>query len=125
MSAAGIVAGALFGFLLARVARSYFTDVTMPGLLPVVASALVLLTVALVAVRTLQRSRFGRNVVAVRDNPVQAAAMGISVTRTRRSSHLTAAAGETSAQSLSWSGGPANRIATSLIPNAAVSPSAG
>jgi putative ABC transport system permease protein len=49
MSAAGIVAGALFGFLLARVARSYFTDVTMPGLLPVVASALVLLTVALVA----------------------------------------------------------------------------
>jgi ABC-type antimicrobial peptide transport system permease subunit len=49
MSAAGIVAGALFGFLLARVARRYFTDVTMPGVFPVVASAFVLLTVALVA----------------------------------------------------------------------------
>ena len=43
----------------------------------------VLLAVALLVVRTLQRSRFGRNVVAVRDNPVQAAAMGISVTRTK------------------------------------------
>jgi ABC-type branched-subunit amino acid transport system permease subunit len=43
----------------------------------------VLLAVALLVVRTLQRARFGRNVVAVRDNPVQAAAMGISVTRTK------------------------------------------
>jgi ABC-type antimicrobial peptide transport system permease subunit len=49
MSAAGIVAGAVIGFVLARVARSYFEDVTMPGVFPVAASALVLLTVAIVA----------------------------------------------------------------------------
>jgi putative ABC transport system permease protein len=49
MAAAGIVAGAVFGFLLARVARSFFADVTMPGVFPVAASALVLLTVAVVA----------------------------------------------------------------------------
>jgi len=49
MAAAGIVAGAIFGFVLARAARSYFADVTMPGVLPVVASAFVLLAVALVA----------------------------------------------------------------------------
>jgi predicted permease len=46
MAAAGIVAGALFGFVLVRVARSYFADVIMPGVLPMAASALVLLTVA-------------------------------------------------------------------------------
>src|SRR4029434_4575208 len=44
MAAAGILAGAVFGFVLARVARSYFADVTMPGFFPVAASALVLLT---------------------------------------------------------------------------------
>jgi putative ABC transport system permease protein len=49
MAAAGIVAGAVFGFLLARVARSFFADVMMPGVFPVAASALVLLTVAVVA----------------------------------------------------------------------------
>jgi len=49
MAAAGVVAGAVFGFVLARVARSYFADVTMPGVLPVAASALVLLTVAVIA----------------------------------------------------------------------------
>ena len=49
MAAAGIMAGAVFGFVLARVASSYFTDVTMPGVFPVAASALVLLTVAVVA----------------------------------------------------------------------------
>jgi predicted permease len=49
MAAAGIMAGAVFGFVLARVAHSYFTDVTMPGLFPAVASALVLLTVAVIA----------------------------------------------------------------------------
>jgi hypothetical protein len=49
MAATGIVAGAVFGFLLARVARSFFADVTMPGVFPVAASALVLLTVAVVA----------------------------------------------------------------------------
>jgi hypothetical protein len=49
MAAAGIVAGALFGFVLARLARSYFADVTMPGAFAVTASALVLLTVAVIA----------------------------------------------------------------------------
>src|SRR5882724_11578853 len=49
MAATGIVAGALFGFILARVARSYFSDVTMPGVFAIAASAFVLLTVAIVA----------------------------------------------------------------------------
>ena len=49
MATAGIVAGALFGFVLARFARSYFADVTMPGIFAMTASALVLLTVAVIA----------------------------------------------------------------------------
>jgi putative ABC transport system permease protein len=49
MAAVGIVAGAIFGFVLARLATSYFTDVTMPGALPVFASAFVLLAVAVAA----------------------------------------------------------------------------
>jgi putative ABC transport system permease protein len=49
MAAAGIVAGAIFGFVLTRVARSYFADVTMPGFFPAAASALVLLAVAVAA----------------------------------------------------------------------------
>jgi ABC-type antimicrobial peptide transport system permease subunit len=49
MAAAGIMAGAVLGFVLARVASTYFTDVTMPGVFPVAASALVLLAVALAA----------------------------------------------------------------------------
>jgi ABC-type antimicrobial peptide transport system permease subunit len=49
MAAAGIMAGAVLGFVLARVAHSYFADVAMPGIFPVAASALVLLTVAVVA----------------------------------------------------------------------------
>ena len=49
MAVAGIVAGALFGFVLARGARSYFADVTMPGVFAMAASALVLLTVAVIA----------------------------------------------------------------------------
>jgi len=49
MAAAGIMAGAVFGFVLARAAHSYFADVTMPGIFPVAASALVLLTIAVVA----------------------------------------------------------------------------
>lgn len=44
---------------------------------------LVFLVVVMLGVRTLQRGRFGRNVVAVRDNPAQAAAMGIAVVRTK------------------------------------------
>jgi ABC-type antimicrobial peptide transport system permease subunit len=49
MAGVGIVAGAASGFLLARVARSYFADVTVPGVMPVVASAFILLAVAVVA----------------------------------------------------------------------------
>jgi putative ABC transport system permease protein len=49
MAAAGIVAGAAFGLVLARVARSYFADVTMPGVFPAAISALVLLGVAVIA----------------------------------------------------------------------------
>jgi ABC-type branched-subunit amino acid transport system permease subunit len=44
---------------------------------------LAFLVTVLLAVRSLQRGRFGRNVLAVRDNPVQAAAMGIAVVRTK------------------------------------------
>lgn len=47
------------------------------------AITVVALLAALLAVRTLQRARIGRNLVAVRDNPIQAAAMGIAVTRTK------------------------------------------
>ena len=43
------------------------------------------LAIVLVAVRTLQHSRIGRNLVAVRDNPAHAAALGVAVTRTRLS----------------------------------------
>jgi putative ABC transport system permease protein len=49
IAAAGLLAGAVFGFVLARMARSYFGDVTMPGALPLAASAVVLMIVAVVA----------------------------------------------------------------------------
>jgi len=49
MAVAGVVAGAAFGFVLARLAGSYFLDMKMPGALPVVASAFVLLAVAVIA----------------------------------------------------------------------------
>ena len=49
MAAAGVLAGAAFGFVMARLAGSYFLDVKMPGVLPVVLSAFVLLTAAVVA----------------------------------------------------------------------------
>ncbi len=49
MAAAGVLAGAAFGFALARLAGRYFLDVKMPGALPVVLSAFVLLTAAVVA----------------------------------------------------------------------------
>ncbi|HEU0173908.1 MAG TPA: ADOP family duplicated permease [Blastocatellia bacterium] len=49
MASLGILAGAAFGFALARVAALYFVDVKMPGALPVAVSALVLLAVAVVA----------------------------------------------------------------------------
>jgi len=50
MAATGILAGAAFGFALARLAGRYFLeDLKMPSALPVAVSAFVLLTVAVVA----------------------------------------------------------------------------
>ena len=49
MSAAGVIAGAVFGFVLAHLGSKFFLDLKMPGALPVVASALVLMTVAVIA----------------------------------------------------------------------------
>jgi putative ABC transport system permease protein len=49
MAVGGVVAGAAFGFVVARLAGSYFLDMKMPGALPVVASAFVLLAVAVIA----------------------------------------------------------------------------
>jgi putative ABC transport system permease protein len=49
MAAAGVLAGAAFGFVAASLARSYFVDMKMPGALPVVLSAFVLLAAAVVA----------------------------------------------------------------------------
>jgi putative ABC transport system permease protein len=49
MAVAGVLAGAAFGFVVARLAGSYFPDVKMPGALPVALSAFVLLTAAVVA----------------------------------------------------------------------------
>ncbi|MGD0134609.1 MAG: ADOP family duplicated permease, partial [Bryobacteraceae bacterium] len=43
MAALGIVAGTVCGLILAKVASSYFEDVRMPGALPIIGSALVLL----------------------------------------------------------------------------------
>ena len=49
MAAAGVLAGAALGGILARLAGSYFPDVKMPGALPVVVAALVMLTAAVIA----------------------------------------------------------------------------
>jgi putative ABC transport system permease protein len=49
MAATGILAGAAFGLVVARLAGSYFSEVKMPGALPVLLSAFVLLGVAVVA----------------------------------------------------------------------------
>jgi putative ABC transport system permease protein len=49
MAALGIVAGTVCGLILAKVAGSYFEDVRMPGALPIIGSALVLLAAAVVA----------------------------------------------------------------------------
>jgi predicted permease len=49
MAAAGVLVGAVFGFVVGRLAGSYFPDVKMPGALPVILSAFVLLTAAVVA----------------------------------------------------------------------------
>ena len=49
MAVAGVVAGAVSGYALARLAGSYFQDMRMPSAAPVVASAVVLLAAAVVA----------------------------------------------------------------------------
>ena len=50
MAAVGVVAGAACGYVLARLARSYFVeDVPLPGALPVIGAAIVLLVAAVVA----------------------------------------------------------------------------
>jgi putative ABC transport system permease protein len=49
MAAAGVVAGALFGLVVTRLSARYLFDVKMPGALPVIVSAIVLMTVAVVA----------------------------------------------------------------------------
>jgi len=49
MAAVGIVAGSVFGYLLARLANSYVVDMRMPDAVPVLASAAVLLSAAVVA----------------------------------------------------------------------------
>ena len=49
MAAAGVLAGVAFGFVLARLADRYFLDVKMPGALPVLVSAFLLMAVAVIA----------------------------------------------------------------------------
>jgi putative ABC transport system permease protein len=49
MAAAGVLAGAAFGLVLARLAARYFLDLKMPGALPVFVSAFVLMAVAIIA----------------------------------------------------------------------------
>src|SRR5713101_5911148 len=49
MAVAGVLAGAAFGYVAARLAGHYFSDVKMPGALPVTLSAFVLLAAAVVA----------------------------------------------------------------------------
>jgi putative ABC transport system permease protein len=49
MAALGVLVGAAFGFVAARLAGSYFAEMKMPGALPVVISAFLLMTVAVVA----------------------------------------------------------------------------
>jgi putative ABC transport system permease protein len=49
MAAVGVLAGAAFGFVAARLAASYLPDMKMPGAMPVILSAFVLLAAAVVA----------------------------------------------------------------------------
>jgi putative ABC transport system permease protein len=49
MAVLGVVAGAVFGYALARLAGSYFQDVRLPSALPVVGSVLVLVAAAVAA----------------------------------------------------------------------------
>jgi putative ABC transport system permease protein len=49
MAAAGVIAGAGIGFLLARLAGRFFGEIKMPGLMPAAMAAFVLMAVAVVA----------------------------------------------------------------------------
>jgi ABC-type antimicrobial peptide transport system permease subunit len=49
MASLGVLAGAGFGLVLARLAGRYFLEIKLPGALPVAVSAFVLLVVAVVA----------------------------------------------------------------------------
>ena len=49
MAGAGVIAGVAFGFILAKFAGRFFAEAKMPGALPVVASALLLMVVAVIA----------------------------------------------------------------------------
>ena len=49
MAGAGVMSGALVGFVLAELASKYFFEIKMPGTFPVVVSALILMAVALIA----------------------------------------------------------------------------
>jgi putative ABC transport system permease protein len=49
MAGAGVIAGAVLGFVLAQLASSYFQDMRMPGAVPVLGAALVLLAAAVSA----------------------------------------------------------------------------
>ena len=49
MAGVGVLAGAAFGFVAARLSASYFPDMKMPGALPIILSAFVLLAAAIVA----------------------------------------------------------------------------
>jgi predicted permease len=49
MASAGILAGAACGFALARLASNYFQDMRMPGAVPILISALLLLAAAMLA----------------------------------------------------------------------------
>ena len=49
MAGIGVVAGAVSGFALARLATSYFLDMRMPSVIPVILSAVVLLGAAVIA----------------------------------------------------------------------------
>jgi putative ABC transport system permease protein len=49
IAAAGVIAGAVGGFALARLVASYVTDLRMPGLVPIIASAAILVLAAILA----------------------------------------------------------------------------
>jgi putative ABC transport system permease protein len=49
MAGAGVIAGAVVGFTLARLAGKFFVEIRMPGAVPVVIAAFVLMAVAVVA----------------------------------------------------------------------------